>query len=318
MKDLGELALHLSDPDRIGLTPELCEQLGLVDEHATRGRLLARTESDNDYLLVEFLACYVIDDTDFWSDGEIYWWSIPTLLHQDGSVSTDPLTCLPNAMPPHKCGDNEWMTNLSLEHRPLWAAIPPDPAVMGCTIRLGVYDDDGAVADMPASMAAGLEALAALGAERRTSPEQVIEPVRQAIWERLKGKQDDLLIEQDISLRRGEVVRFSRGLIGSAVNAMARVFYFVRDLGETEQFGPVSMHRGQSETVRFEQPMERGGRLALFARGADVFCPTFGDLSCEMPFRNEVIRNRHVEELQSGSSVTAEGPAKLIAFYTPH
>ena len=148
-------------------------------------------------------------------------------------------------------------------------------------------------------------------------PEQIITPVREAIWTALKADQDDILIEQDVPIRRGEVVRFGRGMVGAVINAMARVYYVVRDETNTHQFGPVTLAKGAVETVSFDVPMERGGRIALFARGADVNCPTFGDLTTDVPFKNRVLTRRQQEELAKGFTVAGTGPAKLVAYYTP-
>ncbi|MBW2526981.1 MAG: hypothetical protein JRI23_22560 [Deltaproteobacteria bacterium] len=314
---LDKLVQHLTNPAHIGLTAELRERLGVASPDVVRGKLLAEVEEDHSHLGVYMLGCYVVDDTDFWSDGEIYWWSIPTLIGKDGKVQKSPIGGLPNGAPPHKCGDHEWMTNMSLGDPPLWAIIPPTEDVQSCVVRLGVYDDDGDVADMPGAMTAGHEAFAAISTEPLSGPEQIISPVREAIWTSLKADQDDILIEQDVPIRRGEVVRFGRGMIGAVINAMARVYYVVRDEDETVQFGPVSLDRGQIETVKFDIPMKRGGRVAVFARGADVSCTALGDLHTDVPFKNRVLTQKQEEELANGFNVVGSGPAKFIAYYTP-
>lgn len=314
---LDELAQHLSNPAHIGLNEELAKKLRVASADATRGRLMAQLEGDHAHLGVYLLACFVVDDTDFWGDGEIYWWSIPALVTSGGKVHKDPLVGLPSGAPPHKCGSLEWMTNLSLAKPPLLAVIPPSDEVESCVIRLAFYDDDGAKADLPKALSAGLEALAEVSSAELSGSDQIILPVRDAIWKSLRAEQDDILVDQDVALRRGEVVRFGRGMIGSVVNAMARVYYFVRDETQTQQFGPVALHKGQTETVKFDQPMKSGGRLALFARGADVSCATFGDLNTDLPFQNRIIEARNEVSLESGFHVTGTGPAKLVAFYTP-
>jgi hypothetical protein len=314
---LDTLVKHLTNPSHIGLTAELRDRLGVASPDITRGKLLAQMEEDHSHLGVYMLGCYVVDDTDFWSDGEIYWWSIPTLTSDDGKVRKAPLGGLPNGAPPHKCGDHEWMTNLSLGDPPLLAIIPPTPDAATCTVRLAIYDDDGDVADMPGAMTAGHEAFASISDEPLSGPEQIITPVREAIWSSLKADQDDILIEQDVPIRRGEVVRFGRGMIGAVINAMARVYYVVRDEAATMQFGPVSLDRGQVETVTFDAPMEQGGRVAVFARGADVSCGALGDLTTDVPFKNRVLTRRQAEQLGDGFTVAGSGAAKLVAFYTP-
>jgi hypothetical protein len=106
-------------------------------------------------------------------------------------------------------------------------------------------------------------------------------------------------------------------MIGSEINAMIRVYYFVRDENRTEQFGPVVLHKGQTENVKFTQPMRGGGRVALFARGADVNCSTFGDLNTDRPFQNRVVEARNESFLAHGFNIDATGAAKFVAYYTP-
>jgi hypothetical protein len=313
---IDEIADRLSDTSRIGLNEELVKKLGIVSKDATRGRLMAEG-SDGAHLGVYLLAAYVVDDTDFWGDGEIYWWSIPVLVHAGGKVRRNSLAGLPTGEAPHKVGSLEWMTNISLGNPPLLAVIPPDETVESCVLRLGFYDDDGAAANVPKAIGAGLDALTEISDGELQGHENIVTPVREAIWKSLRAEQDDILVDQDVVLRRGEVVRFGRGMIGSVVNAMARIYYFVRDENITEQCGPIALHKGQIETIKFKQPLKAGGRLALFARGADVTCSAFGDLSTDLPFQNRVIEQRHEAGLAQGFSVAGTGPAKLVAFYTP-
>ena len=98
---------------------------------------------------------------------------------------------------------------------------------------------------------------------------------------------------------------------------MARVYYFVQDELHTERFGPIALHKGQIETIKFKQPMKGGGRLALFARGAEVTCSAFGDLNTDLPFQNRVIDDRQEGGLEQGFNVAARGAAKFVAYYTP-
>lgn len=314
---LDDIAKRLSDTQRIGLDEGLIKRLGIVSEEATRGRLMSQLEDDRAHLGVYLLASYVVDDTDFWGDGEIYWWTVPVLTRKGGTARKDTLLCLPSGSPPHKVGSLEWMTNISLAQPPLLAVIPPDEDVESCVLRVAFYDDDGAAADLPKAMTAGLEALAEISSSDLPGAEQIILPVRDAIYKSLRAEQDDILVDQDVILRKGEVVRFGRGMIGSVINAMARVYYFVRDEQRTEQFGPIALHKGQVETIKFKTPMQGGGRLALFARGADVTCAAFGDLSADLPFQNRVIDARQVAGLEQGFNVSGTGAAKLVAFYTP-
>jgi hypothetical protein len=314
---LESLAKKLSNPNRIGLTPELVTGLGIASEDVTRGRLMAQLEGDRSHLGVYLVGSYVVDDTDIWGDGEIYWWSIPVIIDAAGKVLRDPLHGLPSGMSPHRLGSLEWMTNISLAEPPLLAVIPPGDAAKSCVIRLAFYDDDRLPADLPRAITAGLEAYREISTEALPGPEHVITPVREAIWRSLQADQDDILIDQDLILRHGEAGSFGHGMIGSVINAMVRVYYFVADEQTTQRFGPISLHGGQVEQVTFNEPLRGGGRVAMFARGADVSCPAFGDLSTDLPFMNRVIGGRQEAAFTSGFSVLGKGPAKFVAFYTP-
>jgi len=314
---LEELAGKLSDPKHIGLDDELSKRLGIASADVTRGRLMAQIEGDANHLGVYLMGCYVVDDTDFWGDGDVYWWSVPAIVDTEGKVVRDPLHGLPNGEKPHKVGSLEWMTNISLADPPLLAVIPPSDAVASCVLRLGFYDDDRLPADVPAAMKAGLEAYAALSAEPMSGPEQITVPVRDAIWKSLKAYEDDILLDQDLVIRRGSVSRFGVGMVGSVLNAMARVYYLISDEKKTERFGPITLHKGQTEIIQFKQPMRGGGMLAVFARGADASCPAFGELNVDVPFFNRLIESRNESALQQGFTVVGKGPAKLVAYYTP-
>lgn len=314
---IDDLAATLADTGRIGLNAELAKKLGVQNVDVTRGRLMSQGDGDQGHLGVYLLSTYVVDDTDFWGDGEIYWWCVPVLTRAGGAVSREPLVGLPSGAPPHKVGSLEWMTNISLSNPPLLAVIPPEDDIETCVLRIAFYDDDGAAADLPKAMTAGLEAYSEITSQGLNGAEQIIRPVRDAIYKSLRAEQDDILVDQDVILRRGEVVRFGRGMIGSVINAMARVYYYVKDEKKTEQFGPIALHKGQTETVKFESKLSGGGRLALFARGADVTCQAFGELSTDMPFQNRIIDGRQEASLAGGFSVSGTGAAKLIAFYTP-
>lgn len=279
--------------------------------------MLAETESDQSHLGVYLLGAYVVDDTDLWGDGEIYWWSIPALVRSDGSVKKNPLHGIPMGEPPHKVGSLEWMTNFSLAEPPLLAVIPPLADLKSCVLRIAFYDDDGAAADLKKALTAALEAYAGIGDAPVSGAEQIITPVRNAIWTSLKGDEDDILVDQDVIIRRGEALYFGSGMIASLVNGKVRVYYLVRNEARTEQFGPIALHKGQMETVKFNQPMRGSGKLALFARGADVSCSAFGDLSTDQPFINRIIESRQEGGLEQGFSITGTGPAKFVAFYTP-
>jgi len=314
---LEGLAKKLSDPGRLGLNAALCERLGIASADATRGRLMSQMDEPRSHLGVYLLGAFVVDDTDLWGDGSVYWWCIPALVDGDGKVHKNVLHGLPSADKPHKVGSLEWMSNISLGDPPLLAVIPPEAALKSCVLRLGFYDDDGKPADVPAAMSKGLEAWAALSKDALPGPEQIILPVRQAIYDGFKAGEDDILLEQDWTVRRGEATPFGAGMIESLMNAKIRLYLLVKNEDKTEQFGPVQLHKGQTETVHFKQPLRGGGRIALFSRGADVQCSTFGELNLDTPFQNRAIMSSQEGQLQNGFTVSGSGPAKFTAFYTP-
>jgi hypothetical protein len=314
---IEELAVKLADRKRIGLTDELADTLKVLPADTARGRLLATTEGPRGPLGIYLLSVYVVDDTDFWSDGEIYWWSIPVMSRADGTVSWSAMTGLPAGAEPHDVGSHEWMTNFSLADPPLIATIPNDEDITGCVIRLAFYDDDGALADLPKAMTAGYQALSTCKPTGLKGPEQIITPVRDAIYKSLRAEQDDILIDEDITIRRGEVTRFNAGFVGSVINSMIRVYYLVNDEMTTVRSGPYMLRKGQMEVVRFDRELERGGRVSVFARGADVSTDAFGDLTTDVPLVNRVLDDRTAASMSRGFNVTAKGPAKFVAFYTP-
>ena len=116
---IDHLARLLSDRSRIGLTTEIADRLKLRPEDALRGQLLSEEEDDRGHFGVYLLGAYVVDDTDVWGDGEIYWWSIPTLVERSGKATWSTTSGLPSGAPPHKVGSLEWMTNFSLAEPPL-------------------------------------------------------------------------------------------------------------------------------------------------------------------------------------------------------
>ena len=180
---------------------------------------------------------------------------------------------LPACGAPHKCGSLEWMTNLSLQEPPLLALIPPDEEIASCVVRLGIYDDDKKPADMNAALAAGYEALAACKREGLVGAAQIITPVREAIYRSLTAQDDDVLLDEDVTIRRGDAARFNVGFVGSTINAMARAYYVVKDELRTETAGPVVLRKGEEGRLLFASDLEVGGRVSIFARGADVKCP---------------------------------------------
>lgn len=315
------LAKKLADRTRIGLSDELADKLKLKSEDAIGGALMAMTEDQRGVLGVYLLAVYVIDDTDFWSDGEIYWWSIPTLETKGGGVMWNATYGLPNGAPPHKCGDLEWMTNIALKDPPLLAVIPQtDPDVIVSTTRIAVYDDDGAIADFPKSMAAGYEALSQCKETGLTGTSAISGPVRDAIFKTLRGEQDDILVEEDIVLKRVDA-RFGVGFIGSVATTKARVYYFVKDELRTQTLGPVSLKKGDTTTLKPDSPVASGGSIAIFARGADkkteVTVGTFGTLSTDKPFLGDVLDSKKAAELNAGLKIDSNAEVSLVAYYTP-
>jgi hypothetical protein len=317
MSRIDHLAKALSDPGRIGMSPELAGKLGVPPEDALRGRLLSEQEDDRGHFGVYLLGAYVVDDTDVWGDGEIYWWAIPALVDKKGRATWGATIGLPSGAPPHKVGSLEWMTSFSLGDPPLLTLIPPSDEVASCVIRLAFYDDDGELADVPRAIGAGLEMLSGFTHEPLPGPDQVILPVREAIFKSLKAGEDDILLDQDLTLRRGESTRFGAGLVGSLINSMIRIYYFVRDEQRTEQAGPFVLHKGQVETVRFPCPIQAGGKIAVFSRGAEVNITSFGNLSTETPFLNRALDTHQAKALEQGFNLNGTGPAKVIAFYTP-
>lgn len=314
------LATQLSARTRLGMSEALADKLRMKSYDAVRYELLAMTDGARGPLGVHLLAVYVIDDTDFWSDGEIYWWSIPTLVTKSGGATWNATYGLPNGAPPQKCGDLEWLTSVALKDPPLLAVIPPDDEVASCVIRLAVYDDDGPVADFPKAMEAGYEALASCKPTGLTGAENVLGPVRDAIFGTLKGNSDDILVEQDLTLRR-EDARFGVGLIGAISTLKARVYYFVKDEIGTQTMGPVALQKDETRTLKLEQPAQSGGSLAIFARGGgkdvQVSCGVFGTLTTDKPFLGEVLDAAKATQLNGGIPISANGEVSVVAYYTP-
>ena len=104
---LDAIAKALSNPEQLGLTPSLMKSIGVQSEDATHGRLLAQLDADPSHLTINMLAAFVVDDTDVWGDGEIYYWCIPTMVNKEGQVQRNPLYGLPSGAAPHKVGSLE-------------------------------------------------------------------------------------------------------------------------------------------------------------------------------------------------------------------
>ncbi len=311
-----DVARRIADPKAIGLTEELAKKLKIRDPDVTRGQLMSEAD-ERGHVGVYFLAAYVIDDTDLIGKGEIYWWSIPVLGDSDGSVTWNAKLGLPSGAAPTKCGDKEWLKSLSLADPPLLALIPPGDEYAACLIKFALYDDDGAVADVPKAMTAGLTALAGLPLEYPLGkPEAIFQPVRHAIFESLRAKQDDLLIEEDIRLLRNDVSHYGAGMISSHMSALARVYLLAKDEVRTQALAPVTLVKEQAHTFKFGKPIARGGRVAVFARG-EVDAGRLGTLTLDQPFLNHiVVDDASAAALANGITVTAKGNAEVVAFYT--
>ncbi len=312
-----ELARRLADRDRSGLSPELADQLKLPSEDVLRGQLMALSDERRGPMSVSLLSVYVVDDTDTWDKGEIYWWTIPVLVDTRGNARWSPLSGLPMGAAPHKCGSQEWMTNFSLAESPLVALIPPDEEIAACVVRLAIYDDDDKPADVPRALGEGYAAISRCAREGLAGAHQVIVPVREAIFNAVGAKDDDILLDEDVTIRRGGATCFNVGFVGAIVSARARAYYVVKDELRTETMGPAALRRGQSERLPFKTKPARGGRLSVFARGADVKSDLFGSLTTEMPFGAKVLDEHLAEQLERGLLVSASGAAKVVAFYTP-
>jgi hypothetical protein len=311
-----DVARAIANPQAIGLTPELAAKLKVRDADVTRAQLMAEAD-ERGHVGIYLLATYVIDDTDVFGKGEIYWWSIPVLGDADGKVTWNAKLGLPTGAAPTKCGDKEWLKSLSLGAPPLVALIPPGDDYVACLVRFGMYDDDGAAADVPKALKAGLTALAELPLEYPLGkPEAIVTPVRTAIWDALRAKQDDLLLEEEIRFLRNASSHYGAGIISSNLSALARVYWIAKDELKTESAAPASLVKDQSHTFRFKAPIERGGRIAVFARG-EVDAGRLGSLTLDLPFVNHIVTDpAEATALANGFTVTAKGAAEVVAFYT--
>jgi len=315
MGALEDLAKLLSDPKRIGLDADLIKQLRLADEDVTRARLNAQLEDNARHRAVHLLGAYVEDDTDVLGKGEVYWWSIPMLGDATGKVEWNPLCGLPTGAPPERVGSGEWM-KLPLGKAPLLLAIPPGDDNAAGFVHLAFFDDDWEPAKLAPAMSAGLKALAELKFPAADT-DSVVNPIRKAIHDSLLAKRDDKMFERTLRFLREEGKGYGSGTIASAMTEFVRVYWIVRDVGRTEQCGPWSLAKGQEQRVLPPSGLEGGGMLAIFARGANVNVNPFGTLTTETPFINAAIESRHESSLAGGFTISAEGDAEVIAFYTP-
>ena len=135
---------------------------------------------------------------------------------------------------------------------------PADDEVAACVVRLAVYDDDGKPADLAAAMGEGYAALSGCLREGLAGSGQVITPVREAIYRSLKAEDDDVLLDEDLTIRRGESARFNVGFIGSTINAKARAYYVVKDELRTETAGPIVLRKGEVTRLVFASGLRTG------------------------------------------------------------
>ena len=67
--------------------------------------------------------------------------------------------------------------------------------------------------------------------------------------------------------------------------------------------------------------VKAGGRIALFARGAqkgsEVSAGILGDLTTDKPFIGEVLDAAKANAVNAGINVSAKGEASVVMFYTP-
>ena len=77
------------------------------------------------------------------------------------------------------------------------------------------------------------------------------------------------------------------------------------------------LRKGEEARLVFASDMQPGGRVAVFARGADVKCPALGELTTDRPFAGKVLDTATAKTLARGIEVTGAGAAKIVAFYTP-
>jgi hypothetical protein len=169
-------------------------------------------------------------------------------------------------------------------------------------------------------MAAGYEALSLCKQSGLTGATSIVGPVRDAIFKTLKGDQDDILVEQDLQLLRADAC-FGVGFIGSIATTKARVYYVVKDELRTRTLGPVAMKKGETTTLKPDEPVVAGGAIAIFARGAtkktEVTCGSFGTLTTDTPFIGQVLDTQKAAQLNAGITLASNADVSVVAFYTP-
>lgn len=310
-----QLALSLVRADRLGMTPEVARSLG-VESEAETAALLTKIASESAGLLgVYLLGVFVIDDTDLWSDGELYWFSIPTLVKRGGAEMRTTWG-LPDAAEPVQCGSGSWLSSVDLDHPPLLAIVPLWDDVESCVIRFGLYDDDVLPANIGGAAAALFAELTSAPREA-TSASELVGPLAERFLERAGAAQDDVLHDREIEIARAGAARFSAGFVASSVTAKARVHLFVRDEQKTEQAGPVSVFPGHGARIHFGSRLVPGARICFFACGADVTISSIGVLGESGPFLNRTVDAKLAEASEEGFVIHSVGRATVVAFYTP-
>lgn len=311
---LDDLARVLSDKKRLGLDDELADQLRVTDLDVTRARLEAEADG-RAHVTIHLIGAWVEDCRDAVGKGEVYWWSIPMLGTQEGKIRWSPLVGLPTGSPPASVGSKKWLPGVPLDRPPLLAVASPDPDVAACIVRIGFYEDDWAPAELGPALRAGMTALA----EQKLPVGDVdafVKPIRGPLWEALKAKQDDFMLERDAKFLREEGQGFGAGSIVSMLTEYIRVYLLAMDSERTEQAGPYQLVKGQEQRILFPSELTGGGQLAVFARGKVQVDP-FGALDVDKPFVDTTIESRHEAALVKGFTVTAEEKAEVVAWYTP-
>lgn len=311
----NDLAKHLSDPKRLGLTEELAAKLKVMDEDVTHARLRAQASDGRAHVAIHLLGAWVKDCRDAVGKGEVYWWSIPMLGGADRKIRWNALVGLPTGAAPVAVGDRSWMTSISLKDPPILAVAPPDEDVAACIVRIGFYEDDWAPAILGPALTAGMTALAD-AALPAADVDGFVKPVREPIWQSLKAKQDDFMLEQDAKFLREEGLGYGAGLVTAMLTEYIRVYLFARDVERTEVAGPFALGKGQEQRVFFPSSLEGGGRLVVFSRGKARVDP-FGSLDVDTPYVATVLDERQASALAKGITVHGEEDAEVIAYYTP-
>lgn len=315
MGAIDDLAKLLADPARPGLTPELIAKLNIPDEAQARARLQAQAKA-GPIVAYHLLAAWVEDCRDAVGDGEVYWWAIPMMGHQDGSVRWSALNGIPTGAEPTSVGSRKWLPSLSLKAPPLLGVVAPDATLSSFVLRLAFYEDDWAKARVADALRLGLQALGGVSAPSG-GVEPFVQPIRKPIWDELKAKQDDYMLEQDVKFQQPDGEGFGAGEITSLMSQYIRIYLIARDVELTEVCGPFTLTKGQQQRLLFPSSLEARGRLTIFAKGA-ANAGRFGMLDVDTPFAHIAVAAEDVAGLASGVTITAEADTvEVIGYYTP-